>query len=128
MNSNTALSAFSVFMGAGIGALARWQLGLWLNSKASIPLGTLAANWLGGLLVGLLAGYFSTHPDLAPQWRLFWVTGLLGGLTTFSTFSAESVGFLQRGEWLHLLAHSGLHTLGSIALAALGFWLIAQQR
>ncbi|MFA9213269.1 MAG: fluoride efflux transporter CrcB [Candidatus Methylacidiphilales bacterium] len=104
--------------------MARWQLSVWLNAKSAVPLGTLAANWVGGLFIGLIAGYLSARPDISPVWRLFWVTGLLGGLTTFSTFSAESVGFLERGQWGLLLAHSGLHLLGSVALAALGFWLM----
>lgn len=128
MPYSTTFSTLAVFLGAGLGAVARWQLSVWLNQKTAIPLGTLAANWVGGLLIGLIAGYLSTRPDLAPQWRLFWVTGLLGGLTTFSTFSAESVGFLQRSEWFSLFAHSGLHTVGSIALAALGFWIVAHTR
>jgi CrcB protein len=93
----TFIPPLAVFLGAGIGALLRWQLSIWLNAKSSVPLGTLTANWVGGLLIGLIAGYLTTRPDLSPVWRLFWVTGLLGGLTTFSTFSAESVGFLERG-------------------------------
>ena len=120
------IAPLAVFLGAGLGALLRWQLGIWLNAKTSLPLGTLAANWSGGLLIGLIAGYLSTRPELSPAWRLFWITGLLGGLTTFSTFSAESVAFLERGQWGLLLAHSGLHLLGSVALAALGFWLVRQ--
>ena len=120
------IAPLAVFLGAGLGALLRWQLGIWLNAKTSLPLGTLAANWSGGLLIGLIAGYLSTRPELSPAWRLFWITGLLGGLTTFSTFSAESVAFLERGQWGLLLAHSGLHLLGSVALAALGFWLARQ--
>jgi fluoride exporter len=128
MSYTAAFSTTVVFVGAGLGAVARWQLSVWLNQKTFIPMGTLAANWVGGLLIGLIAGYLTTRPDLAPQWRLFWITGLLGGLTTFSTFSAESVIFLQRGEWVSLLVHSGLHTVGSILLAALGFWIVAQTR
>lgn len=126
MNPSPISYAAAVFIGAGLGALSRWQLGLWLNSKTALPLGTLAANWVGGLLIGLIAGYLNARPEIAPEWRLFWVTGLLGGLTTFSTFSAESVGFLQRSEWLNLATHAGLHTLGSVALSALGFWIAAQ--
>ncbi len=122
----TFIPALAVFLGAGIGALLRWQLSVWLNAKSVVPLGTLSANWVGGLFIGLIAGYLSALPDISPVWRLFWVTGLLGGLTTFSTFSAESVGFLERGQWGLLLAHSGLHLIGSVTLAALGFWLIRQ--
>ena len=120
------IAPFAVFLGAGLGALARWQLSVWLNAQSVVPLGTLSANWIGGLLIGIIAGYLSARPEISPVWRLFWVTGLLGGLTTFSTFSAESVGFLERGQWGLLLAHSGLHLLGSVALAALGFWMIRQ--
>jgi fluoride exporter len=125
MNSSV-IAPLAVFLGAGIGALLRWQLGVWLNTKSALPLGTLTANWIGGLFIGLIAGYLATRPELSPTWRLFWLTGLLGGLTTFSTFSAESVGFLERGQWSLLAAHSGLHLLGSVALAALGFWLVRQ--
>ncbi len=123
MNAN-AVSALAVFVGAGLGAVGRWQLSVWLNSKAVLPLGTLAANWVGGLFIGLIAGYLSARPEISPLWRLFWVTGLLGGLTTFSTFSAESVGFLERGQWGMLLGHSALHLLGSVALAGMGFWVV----
>jgi fluoride exporter len=124
--STAFIPAAAIFFGAGLGALARWQLSLWLNAKSVVPLGTLSANWVGGLLIGIIAGYLTARPDISPVWRLFWVTGLLGGLTTFSTFSAESVGFLERGQWGLLLAHSALHLFGSVALAAVGFWAVRQ--
>jgi fluoride exporter len=124
--STAFIPAAAVFLGAGLGALARWQLSLWLNTKSVVPLGTLSANWVGGLLIGIIAGYLTARPDISPVWRLFWVTGLLGGLTTFSTFSAESVGFLERGQWGLLLAHSALHLFGSVALAAVGLWAVRQ--
>ncbi len=81
-------SVLSICIGACVGALLRWQLGLWGNGVAALPLGTLAANLLGGYLVGVCVGLFDAIPDLDPQWRLLLVTGFLGALTTFSSFSA----------------------------------------
>lgn len=126
MNSAHLLfSAVAVFVGAGLGALARWQLSIALNQTGAFPIGTLAANWIGGLLIGIIAAYLSHKPELAPQWRLFWITGMLGGLTTFSTFSSEAVQYMMQGQWLLFLTHSSLHLIGSIALAALGVWLVS---
>ncbi|MBK1719756.1 fluoride efflux transporter CrcB, partial [Thiocystis violacea] len=86
------LSAVAVFTGAGLGALLRWVLGSRLNSIVpTLPLGTLTANLLGGLLIGLAIGWLARHPGVPPEVRLFIITGFLGGLTTFSTFSAEVV-------------------------------------
>lgn len=110
--------------GAALGAWARWWLGVWLNTAhAALPFGTLAANLAGGFLSGLALAFFTAHPDLPATLRLFAVTGLLGALTTFSTFSAESFFLLQRGEVLWAFSHAALHLLGSLALCALGFWL-----
>ncbi len=108
--------------GAAVGAITRWMLGLWLNhSHVVLPWGTLAANLAGGYLVGLLLGLLSMYPE-APAWlRLMLITGFLGGLTTFSTFSGETVGLLERGAYLAALAYVGLSLLGSLALTALGF-------
>ena len=107
--------------GASLGAIARWQLGLWLNTGGSwLPVGTLAANLIGGYLIGVLVGVFNAHPDLDPVWRLALVTGFLGALTTFSTFSAETVHLLQAGRPLQALALSALHLFGSLALTWLG--------
>ncbi|MDT7928513.1 fluoride efflux transporter CrcB [Tepidimonas sp.] len=115
-------SAFAVVVGAGIGALLRWWLGLALNALLpQLPLGTLAANWLGGYAVGLVVAFLMHHPELSPHWRLFLVTGLLGGLTTFSSFSIEVVSLLQQGRLGWALAAMGLHVGGSLALTALGF-------
>jgi CrcB protein len=97
-------------------------LSLWLNPMlAKFPLGTLAANLVGGFLVGVAVAFFAKHPELSPAWRLFAVTGFLGGLTTFSTYSAEVVGLLERGDVVPALAVAFAHLLGSFALTALGF-------
>ena len=116
------MSWLAVGTGAAIGAWLRWGLGLWLGSlHAYVQIGTLAANLAGGYLVGLALGFFTAHPGLAPEWRLFAITGFLGGLTTFSSFSGESVLLLQRGEYGWALAHTLLHLLGSILLCVAGF-------
>ena len=116
------LSWLAVGLGAAIGAWLRWGLALWLGSAhGRLNLGTLAANLGGGYLVGLALGFFSAYPLLPPPWRLFVITGFLGGLTTFSTFSGESVLLMQRGDYGWALAHSALHLLGSIACCIAGF-------
>ena len=118
------LAVFAVFTGAGLGALLRWGLGLRLNSLfPTLPLGTLAANLLGGLLVGFAVAWLGRHPGLPPELRLFFITGFLGGLTTFSTFSAEVVGLLARGEYGWGFAAAGSHLAGSFVLTALGMAL-----
>ncbi|NYT63112.1 fluoride efflux transporter CrcB [Alcaligenaceae bacterium] len=111
----------SIGMGAAAGAIVRWLLGLWLNHPhVLLPWGTLAANLAGGYLVGLLLGVLAIFPD-SPSWlRLMLITGFLGGLTTFSTFSGETVGLLERGAYLSALSYAGLSLLGSLALTALG--------
>ena len=115
------LSIIAVFGGAGCGALLRWALGGWLNPVfPTLPLGTLAANLIGGLLVGLASAVFSHHGGLAPEWRLLIVTGFLGGLTTFSTFSAEVVTLIARQEHAWALGTASLHLVGSLALTAAG--------
>lgn len=117
-------SAIFVFTGAGLGALLRWLLGSQLNPVfPSLPLGTLAANLLGGLLVGVAIAWFARHPGLAPEIRLLIITGFLGGLTTFSTFSAEVVGLYSRGEYLWALGTVAAHLMGSLLMTALGLAL-----
>lgn len=107
--------------GAALGALLRWALSVRLNSLLpALPLGTLAANLVGGYCVGLALGWLAQHPELPPQVRLFLVTGLLGGLTTFSTFSAEVVAHLEQGRLGWALAIAGAHLAGSLLLTALG--------
>lgn len=117
-----AAQALAVASGAGIGALARWWFGMALNPVwGGFPLGTLAVNCLGGLLIGAAMVALERFPD--PHWRLFLVTGILGGFTTFSSFSAESLGLLQRGEWPMAIAHSLAHVFGALSCAAGGLWL-----
>ncbi len=121
---NIAINGFLVVgAGAAIGAWLRWGLSLWLNSQIQkFPLGTLTANLIGGFLVGLAVAYFAENAQLSPAWRLFVITGFLGGLTTFSTYSAEVIGLLERGEILSALAVAFAHLAGSFALTALGLW------
>jgi CrcB protein len=106
--------------GAVLGAWLRWALSVWLNPRvAHLPLGTLAANLVGGYLVGIAVAVFAAHPAVSPFWRLAIITGFLGGLTTFSTFSAESVALLQGQQWgaaaFHVLAHLGGSLLATVA-------------
>ena len=109
----------AVSVGASGGALTRWGAGLWLNAKwHGFPLGTLAVNLLGGFFIGMALEWFGRYPD--DLLKLLLVTGFLGGLTTFSSFSGESLSLLQRGEFMLALAHSGAHVLGSLAAAAAG--------
>lgn len=124
--SSTLIGLCAVASGAALGACLRWGLGLALNGiQPALPLGTLAANLAGGLLAGAAMAWLVRHPELSPAWRLFLTTGFLGGLTTFSTFSAESLALLMRGEMLAAAAHSALHLIGSLAAAALGYRLVA---
>jgi CrcB protein len=107
--------------GACLGAISRWGLALWLNGPGLLlPWGTLAANLAGGWLVGLAVAAFQSMPQLDPSWRLFAITGFLGALTTFSTFSAEVVGMLQDGRLALALGTAVLHLAGSLLLTALG--------
>lgn len=111
----------AVGMGAALGAWLRWWLGMRLNPVfPTMPLGTLAANLIGGLLVGVAVAFFNRHPSLAPEARLLVITGFMGGLTTFSTFSSEVVGLLERGDWLWAGVTAGTHLFGSLALTAIG--------
>ncbi len=109
-------TVLAICAGASTGALLRWQLGLWLNPGGALPWGTLAANWLGAYAIGLMVVVAQQHPHLDPVWRLAIVTGLLGALTTFSTFSAEAIALLQQGRFAWALGHSGLHLAGSLLL------------
>jgi CrcB protein len=116
------LSWVAVGLGAAIGAWIRWRLSMWLSDiHAHVQVGTLTANLAGGYLIGIGLGVFSAYPGLAPEWRLFAITGFLGGLTTFSTFSGESMMLLQRGQYGWALAHIGLHLGGSIGCCIAGF-------
>ena len=110
----------AICIGASLGALARWGLGLWLNPVALLPMGTLAANLLGGYLVGICVAVFSALPQLDPVWRLALVTGFLGALTTFSSFSAEVVAMLMQQRYALALGTAALHLLGSLLLTVAG--------
>ena len=111
----------AICAGASAGAVLRWLLGVWLNALfPAIPPGTLAANLIGGYLVGLAVGFFFQHPGLAPEWRLLVLTGFLGGLTTFSTFSAEVSHLLQQGRLMWAAAAISAHVIGSLVLTLLG--------
>ena len=113
-------AVFAICLGACVGALARWRLGLWLNHPgAFMPWGTLAANLIGGYLVGLILAW-AHHADLAPFWRLMLVTGFLGALTTFSSFSAEVIEMALADRWGAALTTAALHLLGSLALTWAG--------
>jgi fluoride exporter len=112
----------AVGIGAALGAWLRWGLSIWLNPRQpEFPLGTLASNLVGGYLVGLAVAWFMARGDLPPEWRLFVITGFLGGLTTFSTFSAEVTQLLSRGEYASGLALAAVHLMGSLLLTAAGF-------
>ncbi|QWE11988.1 fluoride efflux transporter CrcB [Polynucleobacter sp. AP-Titi-500A-B4] len=115
------LSIFAIFFGAGLGALLRAGFNvLTVGAAAVIPLGTLISNLVGGYLVGLAVAFFGNNPQLSPEWRLLVVTGFLGGLTTFSSFSAEVIAFIQRGEFTWALGTALLHLIGSLVLTFLG--------
>ncbi len=115
------LSIASISAGASLGAVLRWLLATRFNPVfPALPLGTLAANLLGGYLIGIAVAYFAQHPQLPPQVRLAVVTGFLGGLTTFSTFSAEVVTQVQNGHLPWALATAFAHLAGSLLLTALG--------
>ena len=113
-------AVLAICIGASLGALARWQLGLWLSAGGLIPWGTLAANLIGGYLVGVAVGVFNTLPQLDPAWRLLLITGFLGGLTTFSSFSAEVVAFLSEGRLALALGTALAHVTGSLLLTLAG--------
>lgn len=119
-------SIIAIFIGAGLGALLRWWLGLTLNSHfPSIPPGTLAANLIGGYIIGVAVAFFDTSTTLAPEWRLFVVTGFCGGLTTFSTFSSEIVTLLQQGQSLGACSAVVLHLAGSVLMTFAGIGTVS---
>jgi len=115
------LSILAIFFGAGLGALLRAGFNLLTVGFASvIPMGTLLSNLVGGYLIGIAVAYFGNNPSLSPEWRLLVITGFLGGLTTFSSFSAEVVAFMQRGEITWALCTALVHLIGSLVLTFLG--------
>lgn len=118
-------SLLAIGGGAILGAWLRWGLGLWLNPVLpTMPLGTLAANLLGGYLVGAAVMVFHVNIDLPPELRLFFITGFLGALTTFSTFSAEVVALIQRAEYGWAMGTASLHLFGSLLMTGLGILTI----
>jgi CrcB protein len=119
------LAAVAVGVGAAVGALFRWRLSVWLNTGGAMPLGTLAANLIGGYLIGVCVAVFQALPQIDPVWRLALVTGLLGGLTTFSSFSAEVVLMLQAQRYGLALATAATHLLGSLVLTFAGIKTVA---
>lgn len=122
-------SIAAICIGASFGAVLRWILGLQLNALfPTIPLGTLAANLIGGYLIGLAVGFFGEVPSVSPEMRLLIITGFLGGLTTFSTFSAEVVSLIQGGRLAWAFGSIGLHVMGSILLTILGMMTVTYFR
>jgi CrcB protein len=123
------LTVIAICIGACVGALSRWQLGLWLNPSVPhgglLPWGTLAANLIGGYLIGVCMGVFQQLPELDPVWRLALVTGFLGALTTFSSFSSEVVNMLQQGRFALATGTAALHLFGSLVLTLLGLKTIS---
>ncbi|KAF1061294.1 MAG: putative fluoride ion transporter CrcB [Pseudomonas citronellolis] len=124
-------SILAIALGSAVGALLRWFFSLKLNSLfPSIPPGTLAANLVGGYIIGMAVAYFANVPGLAPEWRLLIITGFCGGLTTFSTFSVEVVTLLQDGRLLPALGAIAIHVSGSLVMTLLGLatgqWLWAR--
>ncbi|WP_404545137.1 fluoride efflux transporter CrcB [Dyella jejuensis] len=114
----------AVGLGGAIGCWMRWLLSILLNPLfPTLPLGTLAANLSGGLIMGCMMGIFEHFQALPPEWRLFAMTGFLGGLTTFSTFSAEANTLLLRGQLAWFGAHVAVHLVGSLAMTILGIFL-----
>ena len=120
------LPVFAICIGASVGALARWGLGLWLSPGGLIPWGTLAANLVGGYLIGICLAVFQAMPQFDPVWRLTLVTGFLGGLTTFSSFSAEVVSLMMQQRYLLSLGVAAVHVTGSLLLTAAGIWSAQQ--
>ena len=114
------LPVLAICIGASVGALSRWGLSLWLTPNGLIPWGTLAANLIGGYLIGVCLGVFQSMPQIDPVWRLLLVTGFLGGLTTFSSFSAEVVIYLMEARYGMAVLTAVLHVLGSLLMTVAG--------
>lgn len=119
------LAALAIALGSVLGAWLRWGLGVWLNPLLpTMPLGTLAANLIGGYLVGAAVAVFHINVELPPEVRLFFVTGFLGALTTFSTFSAEVVGLIRSDQYGWAAAAASTHLFGSLLMTGFGIWTI----
>jgi len=122
-------SIAAICVGASIGALLRWWLGTQLNGLLpSVPPGTLVSNLLGSYVVGLAIAFFATHPAIPPEWRLLVITGFCGGLTTFSTFSAELVTLLQEGRGLVAAGAAATHLFGSLLTTIAGIGTVMWAR
>jgi CrcB protein len=114
-------SLLVIAIGASLGAWLRWLLGMNLNALfPTIPPGTVVANMVGGYIIGLAIAFLAASPSLSPEWRLLIITGFCGGLTTFSTFSAETVALIQEGRLLWALGSISVHVMGSLAMTAAG--------
>ncbi len=114
------LQIIAICVGASVGALSRWGLGLWLSGSGPLPWGTVAANLIGGYLIGVAVAVFQAMPELDPVWRLALITGFLGGLTTFSSFSAEVMAMLMSGRLGLAMSTALLHVGGSLVLTWFG--------
>jgi len=111
----------AIATGSVLGGLLRWGLGLRLNSLLpSIPPGTLAANLIAGYVIGVAMAFFAQAPNLSPEWRLLIITGFCGGLSTFSTFSAEVTTLLQRGQYGWAAGAIAIHVAGSVVMTLAG--------
>ncbi len=123
---NPLLPLAAIAVGGALGSWLRWGLGLWLNplvpQMSSMPLGTLTANLAGGYIIGLAFAFFDLHQGLAPEWRLLVITGFLGGLTTFSTFSLETVTLLLREQYAWGVTIIAAHLCGSLIMTVLGIY------
>lgn len=120
------LSIIAVGIGGGLGSLLRWALGLRLNAVfPNLPLGTFTANVVAGYIIGVAVAFFARFPDVSVEWRLFVITGLMGGLSTFSTFSSEVVAHLEQGRLGWALIEIAAHVGASLVMTALGIATVA---
>ena len=126
------LNIVVICLAACVGALLRWGFALWLNPGSVLPWGTLAVNLIGGSLIGVAIGVFNGLPNLDPAWRLMVITGFLGTLTTFSSFSGEVVGMLLQQRYALALGTAAMHIAGSLLLTFAGLrsaqWALAAFR
>ncbi|SAL57669.1 fluoride efflux transporter CrcB [Caballeronia telluris] len=123
------LSIIAVGLGGALGSLLRWVLGLRLNALfPNLPLGTLAANVIAGYVIGIAVAWFARVPDISIEWRLFVITGLMGGLSTFSTFSAEVVAHLQQGRFGWAAGEIAIHVTASVVMTVLGIATVSLAR
>ena len=119
-------SICAVLVGGGIGSLARWVLGIKLNGLfPNLPLGTFASNVIAGYVIGVAIAFFARSPGVAPEWRLFVITGLMGGLSTFSTFSLEVATHLQEGRVGWAAGEIATHVIASVVMTILGIGTLA---